>query len=77
MIADESSLRLWEAVAALPSGERSAVVLYYREGMAVRDIARALGVTTGTIKTLLFRARKHLRVRLDAVDASQERERWT
>lgn len=72
MIADESSLRLWEAVAALPSGERSAVVLYYREGMAVRDIARALGVTTGTIKTLLFRARRHLRGRLDASPIRRE-----
>ena len=39
-------------------------MLYYRDEMAVRDIARALGVTSGTIKTLLFRARRHLRERL-------------
>jgi len=55
---------LWQSVAALPSGERTAVMLYYRDEMAVGDIARALGVTTGTIKTLLFRARRHLRGRL-------------
>ena len=65
LIADERSRRLWEAVAALSSGERTAVMLYYRDEMAVRDIARALGVTTGTIKTLLFRARRHLRERLE------------
>ena len=41
-------------------------MLYYRDEMAVRDIALALGVTTGTIKTLLFRARRHLRGRLAA-----------
>ena len=41
------------------------MVLYYRDEMAVGDIARALGVTTGTIKTLLFRARRHLRGRLE------------
>jgi RNA polymerase sigma-70 factor, ECF subfamily len=71
LIANERSRRLWQAVAALPSGERTAVILYYRDEMAVRDIARALGVTTGTIKTLLFRARRHLRERLEAATISQ------
>ena len=70
LIADERGRRLWQAVAALSSGERTAVILYYRDEMAVRDIARALGVTTGTIKTLLFRARRHLRERLAASASS-------
>jgi len=64
LITNERSRRLWQAVAALPSGERTTLILYYRDEMAVRDIAAALGVTTGTIKTLLFRARRHLRARL-------------
>jgi RNA polymerase sigma-70 factor, ECF subfamily len=64
LIADERSRRLWQSVARLSSGERTAVILYYRDEMAVGDIARALGVTTGTIKTLLFRARRHLRQHL-------------
>lgn len=66
LISNEQSRRLWRATAALTSGERTAVTLYYREGLAVRDIAVALGVTTGTVKTLLFRARGHLRERLGA-----------
>ena len=66
LIIDERSQDLWKAVAALPSGERTAVALYYRDQLPVTDIARALGVTTGTIKTLLFRARRHLRERLQA-----------
>jgi len=61
LIADERDRRLWRSVAALPSGERTAVILYYRQDMNVREIACALGVTTGTIKTLLFRARQRLR----------------
>jgi RNA polymerase sigma-70 factor (ECF subfamily) len=61
VIADEDDRRLWRSVAALPSGERAAAFLYYREEMSVGDIARALGVTDGTVKTLLFRARKRLR----------------
>jgi RNA polymerase sigma-70 factor (ECF subfamily) len=72
LIANERGRRLWQAVAALPSGERTAVTLYYRDEMAVRDIARALGVTTGTIKTLLFRARRHLRMRLAATTIPHE-----
>lgn len=70
LIANERSRGLWQSVAALSSGERTAVILYYRDEMAVGDIARALGVTTGTIKTLLFRARRHLRERLEAATVS-------
>ena len=64
LIDDERSRRIWQAVADLPSGERTAVILFYREEFPVGDIARALGVSSGTIKTLLFRARRRLRERL-------------
>ena len=72
LIADETGRRLWQAVAALPSGERTAVYLYYRQDMKVSEIASALGVTSGTIKTLLFRARRKLRAKmLDAVGEAE------
>ncbi len=61
LLADERGRRLWQMVAALPSGERTAVTLYYRQEMKVDEIARVLGVTSGTVKTLLFRARRRLR----------------
>lgn len=61
LMRDERGRRLWRSVAALPSGQRTAVTLYYRQGMKVGDVARALGVASGTVKTLLFRARKRLR----------------
>ena len=72
LISDERSRGLWRTVASLPSGQRTAVFLFYREGMAVGDIARALGVTAGTIKRLLFRARQKLRTRLDAAAPARE-----
>ena len=72
LITDDRSRELWRAVAALPSGERTAVILYYRDDVPVREIAIALGVTTGTIKTLLFRARGHLRGRLGAEHSKHE-----
>lgn len=64
LIADEDDRALWRAVSALPMGERTAVVLHYRQEMSVAEIASALGVTTGTVKTQLFRARSRLRATL-------------
>lgn len=60
LIEDEKARRLWRQVSGLPSGQRTAVFLYYKQGMKVADIARTLGVTSGTVKTLLFRARRTL-----------------
>jgi RNA polymerase sigma-70 factor (ECF subfamily) len=73
-IENERDRRLWQAVAALPSGERTAVYLYYRQEMSVNDVAQALGVTTGTIKTLLFRARRRLRPALAASGYARHQE---
>jgi len=67
LIATEERDALWRVVAALPSGERTAAFLYYRDELTVKDIALALGVSAGTIKTLLFRARGHLRVALTSL----------
>jgi RNA polymerase sigma-70 factor (ECF subfamily) len=61
MMTDERSRQLWQAVASLPSGERTAVLLFYKQGLNVGEAAHAVGVADGTIKTLLFRARKRLR----------------
>jgi len=65
LVTGERDRRLWDAVSALPSGERTVVYLYYRQDMKVSEIARALDVASGTVKTLLFRARQKLRVRLE------------
>jgi RNA polymerase sigma-70 factor (ECF subfamily) len=75
LITSERDRHLWQAVAALSSGERTVVILHYRDELAVRDIAEALGVTTGTVKTLLFRARRHLRDRLETANMIQETRR--
>lgn len=61
LIADERNRRLWQAVQTLPLAERTAVTLYYREGLSVEEVASATDVSAGTVKTLLFRARSRLR----------------
>lgn len=67
LISNEDDRALWRLVSALPPGERTAIILHYRHGLSVAEIASALGVTAGTVKTQLFRARKTLRVRLDGI----------
>jgi DNA-directed RNA polymerase specialized sigma24 family protein len=45
--------------------------------MSVSDTAHALGVTTGTIKTLLFRARRRLRPALAGSGYARHQEERT
>jgi RNA polymerase sigma-70 factor (ECF subfamily) len=71
LVDDERGRQLWRLVGALPQGERMAVLLYYRHDMQISDIANALGVTGGTVKTLLFRGRRKLRTMI--TDGEEER----
>jgi RNA polymerase sigma-70 factor, ECF subfamily len=64
LFADERSEMLWQAVSELPMAQRTAVVLYYRENLKVQEVASALGVSTGTVKTHLFRARSQIQASL-------------
>ena len=61
LIRDERSRLLWKLIAVLAPGEQVAVVLFYREGLSVDQVAQILEVSPGTVKTSLFRARQHLR----------------
>jgi RNA polymerase sigma-70 factor, ECF subfamily len=61
-----------EAVASLPKGARLAFVLHDVEGYQHQEIAEQLGVSVGTVKAQLHRARRLLRDRLGA--GSERRE---
>lgn len=54
-----------EAIASLPQGARLAFVLHDVEGYQHQEIAAQLGVSVGTIKAQLHRARRLLRERLE------------
>ncbi len=58
--AREDLLDLRHAIAALSRRQREAVALHYRLGLNVAETAVAMGVTDGTVKTLLSRARQAL-----------------
>lgn len=51
---------LERAIAALPEGARIAFVLHEIEGFQHEEIAEQLGVTPGTVKAQLHRARQLL-----------------
>jgi len=59
-------VRLERALDALPERMRQVLVLYDVEGYTHAEIAEALGVTTGTSKSQLFKARAKMRELLAA-----------
>jgi RNA polymerase sigma-70 factor, ECF subfamily len=58
--------RLARAVAALPEGCRTVFMMHDAQGYTHEEIAEALGVSSGTTKTQLSRARAKLRIALAA-----------
>ena len=57
--------RLRSAIADLPPDQRSAIALFYLEEMSVTEVAVALAIPAGTVKTRLMHARRKLRLALE------------
>jgi RNA polymerase sigma factor (sigma-70 family) len=64
--AEKAGPALALAVASLPEGDRDALLLFAWAELAYEDIALALGVPTGTVRSRLNRARRRLRELLEA-----------
>jgi RNA polymerase sigma-70 factor, ECF subfamily len=65
----ELKMDMEAAVASLPKGARLAFVLHDVEGYQHQEIAQQLGVSVGTIKAQLHRARRLLRDKLEGGSA--------
>jgi RNA polymerase sigma factor (sigma-70 family) len=67
-LAEEAEMRerVRASVAALPPGQRAAVLLVYLGGLSHREAAATLGVDAGAVKGRLFKARRALRRDLGA-----------
>ena len=61
-----------EALQTLPPDLRAAVVLYDIEGQSYRDIAEALGIPEGTVKSRIHRGRQALREQLRGYVRSED-----
>ena len=68
----KASKKVRRAVGRLPAGQRAAVVLFYLVGMAHREVAAALGIGVGAVKTRLHKGRAALRAELAAWEGADE-----
>lgn len=55
---------IWTAVLSLPQKLREVLVLYGHYGLTMEEIAQILGISVGTVKSRLHRARQRLEPRL-------------
>ena len=60
--------RLHAAIRQLPADQRAAIALHHFEQLSVAEVAVALAVPAGTIKTRLMHARRKLRAILEGDD---------
>jgi len=70
--AERRSAEVTRAVAALPEGERAAILLHAVEGMSVAEVAASLRIGRSAAKVRIFRARRRLRASLSHHDAAKE-----
>lgn len=67
-LGDDDAQRLRAAIRTLPAGQRAAVALFHLEDMSIAEVAVALDVPAGTVKTRLMHARRALRAVLEGDD---------
>ena len=65
---DVAVLDLRRELAGLPPRMRATVCLHYLAGFTTAEVAAALGIATGTVKSTLHDARRRLRVSLEVTD---------
>jgi RNA polymerase sigma-70 factor, ECF subfamily len=61
VISREARGRIWQAFGKLSRRQQEVFVLRYLEGWSIAEVAKALGLTAGSVKRHLFRAVCHLR----------------
>ncbi len=74
MEAQASGGALARAMAALPAEQRATIGLFYLEDLSVAEIAAALGVPAGTVKTRLMTARERLKAALGATMETEDEQ---
>ena len=62
---DGAQRELFHAVMELNAQERASVYLYYYEGYSTMEIAKILRISRSAVSTRLYRARQHLKEKLE------------
>ncbi|MDR2156392.1 MAG: sigma-70 family RNA polymerase sigma factor [Clostridiales Family XIII bacterium] len=63
--------RLLRIVSALPKKRRTAILMYYYDGMNYAEIAEAMGVSTSTVSTNLLRGKEMIRKAYEAAEKAK------
>ncbi|MGV3774213.1 MAG: RNA polymerase sigma factor [Verrucomicrobiales bacterium] len=61
LISQEEERLVWDALEQIPENYREPLVLFYREGDSVADVAQAMGITEETVRQRLSRGRAMLK----------------
>ena len=69
---EPADAEFWRAVGALPPRQREVIALHYVDDLSVDDIATALEISTGTVKSTLHDARRALARTLRLDDDREE-----
>lgn len=62
---DEDLCRIREAMNSMPDEQRHLLLLHYVEGLSLDEIAEALSIPAGTVKSRLFHCRKKLKTLIE------------
>ena len=68
-ITPDDRITIMQAIERLTGDQRAALALFYRDGMRIAEIAIALNVPQGTVKSRLNAARNQLRDIIEAEDS--------
>jgi RNA polymerase sigma factor (sigma-70 family) len=75
-VSREEEALVWQALAEIPDAYREPLILFYREGQAVAEVAEALGLSPDAVKQRLSRGRGMLRDRVaELVEGTLRRSR--
>lgn len=72
VLENELRIKVDEAIASLPEKQRMALILRRYEELPYEEIAKILGISLGALKSVLFRAREDLKVKLQKYLSSKE-----
>lgn len=65
LIRQETRRTVYRAVQALSPADREVITLYYYGELSLKEVGAAMGISPGAARTLLCRARKKLKTRLE------------
>ena len=65
LITNEESLNLYNKIITLPQSMKESLILYYYLEVPQEKIAQIMNISNGAVRTLIYRARKNIRMKME------------